>query len=253
MLNFENVAWLPAVIDLSDRFAARGYQLVVAGGAIRDHLLDRSPADVDLLSDARPAESSKLLESWSGNIGDIPRPFGVVECVHDGLLIQVVPFHTLECNTWPMPLSAIKGTNVEDHLACSDATINAIALRLVNLEIIDPFDGISDLGNRLLKTPVSPLVTVGNSPLLSLRIARFVADLSFSVDSDLLVTLRDTAMGVERGEPAFRDRLLERMLLSENPRAGVDFLIEAEVFGHLPAEWRHRLEEVRKIPSGVVE
>ena len=253
MLNFENVAWLPAIIDLSDRFAARGFELVVSGGAIRDHLLDRSPADVDLLSDAHPEESSKLLESWSGNIGDTARPFGVVECVHDGLLIQVVPYHTLECNTWPMPLSAIKGNNVEDHLACSDATINSIALRLVNLEVIDPFDGISDLENRLLKTPVSPWVTVGNSPLLSLRIARFVADLSFSVDSDLLVALRDTAIGVERGAPGFRDRLLERILLAENPHAGVDFLIEAGVFGHLPAQWRHKLKEVRKFPPGTVE
>lgn len=253
MLNFENVAWLPAIMDLYDRFAARGYELVVSGGAIRDHLLDRSPADVDLLSDARPEESSKLLESWSGNIGDTARPFGVVECVHDGFLIQVVPLHTLKCNTWPMPLSEIKGTNVEDHLACSDATINAIALRLANLEVVDPFDGISDLENRLLKTPVSPWVTVGNGPLLSLRIARFVADLSFSVDSDLLVALRDTAIGVERGEPGFRDRLLERILLSENPHAGVDFLIEAGVFGHLPAQWRHRLKEVRKSLPATVE
>ena len=253
MLNLENVAWLPAVIDLYDRFAARGYELVVSGGAIRDHLLDRSPADVDLLSDAHPEESSKLLESWSGNIGDTALPFGVVQCVHDGLPIQVVPFRTLECNTWPMPLSAIKGTNVEDHLACADATINAIALRLVNLEVIDPFDGISDLGNRLLKTPVSPWVTVGNGPLLSLRIARFVADLSFSVDSDLFVALRETASGVERAAPGFRDRLLERILVSENPHVGVDFLTEAGVFGHLPAQWRHRLNEARKFPPGTVE
>lgn len=253
MTNLENLAWLPVLKELSDRFAARGYELVLFGGAIRDHLLGRVPADLDLLTDARPEESSKLLEAWSGNIGDTPRPFGVVECVHDGVLVQVVPYRTLECNTWPRPLSEIKGTNVEDHLPCSDATINAIALRLANLEVIDPFDGMSDLENRRLRTPVSPWITVGNNPLLSLRIARFVADLSFSVDSELLVALRDTASGVERGTPGHRDPLLERILLAENPHAGVDFLIELGVFEHLPAQWRHKLKEARKSPAGTVE
>lgn len=247
-MNFGNVAWLPALKDLSDRFAARGYELVVFGGAIRDHLLERPPADLDLLSDARPEESLKLLEAWAGNVGDTIGPFGVVECVHNGMPVQVVPYRTLECNTWPMPLSEIKGNNVEDHLACLDATINTISIRLANLDVIDPFNGIGDLEKRLIRTPVSPRVSVGNNRLLALRIARFVAQLSFSVDSELVAALRETASGVANGEPGFRDQLLENILAVEDPRMAADFLTEVEVVEHLPAHWRQRLDEVRKLP-----
>ena len=253
MTDFGSIAWLPALKDLSDRFAARGYELVVFGGAIRDHLLDRQPSDVDLLSDARPEESLKLLEDWAGNVGDTIGPFGVVECVHNGMPVQVVPYRTLGCNTWPIPLSEVRGDNVEDHLACVDVTVNTVSLRLANLDVIDPFNGMGDLENRLLRTPTSPWVSVGNNRLLSLRIARFVAQLSCSVDSELVAALRDTAGGVANGEPGFRDRLLESILAVEHPRAAADFLDEVGVVEHLPARWRHRLDEVRKFPAASVK
>jgi poly(A) polymerase len=239
------IAWLPALVELSDHFAARGYELVVYGGAIRDHLLGRSPADLDLLSDARPEESAELLRAWAGNVEDTFEPFGLVECVHDGTLVQVVPYRTLECNTWPRPLSEITGTTVEDHLACLDVTINTIAVRLADLAVIDPFDGLDDVRNRLLRTPIPPRVSLGDNPLLALRIARFVAELSFSVDRELVAALRDTAPGVAYAEAGFRDHLLEKLLSTEHPRAGADFLTETGIAEHLPARWRHQLDEVR--------
>src|SRR5690349_20645831 len=252
-MTFGNTAWLPALEDLSDRYAACGYELVVFGGALRDHLLERPPSDLDLLSNARPEESSKLLEAWAGNVGDAIGPFGVVECVHNGMPVQVVPYRTLACNTWPLPLSEIRGNNVEDHLACLDATVNTISLRLANLDVIDPFNGMGDLENRLLRTPVSPWVSVGNNPLLALRIARFVGQFSFSVDGELVAALRGTASGVAKGEPGFRDRLLENILAVECPRAAADFLTEVGVVEHLPARWSHRLDEVRTSPPASVK
>ena len=252
MLNLAKLAWLPALKDLSDLFAAHGHELVVFGGAIRDHLLDRTPADVDVLSDARPEESSKLLEIWTGNVGDTTGPFGVVECVHDGLLVQVVPYRTLECNTWPRPLSEIIGNNVEDHLACLDVTINTTSLRLANLEIVDPFNGAADIENRLLRTPISPWVAVGNNSLLALRVARFVAQFSFSVDGELVAALRDTAGGVVNGEPRFRDQLLGSILAVEHPQKAVQFLAEVGIVEHLPSQWRRTLDEVRKLPPASV-
>ena len=216
-----------------------------------DHLLGRSPADLDLLSDARPEESAQLLRAWAGNVEDTFEPFGLVECVHDGTLVQVVPYRTLECNTWPRPLSEITGTTVEDHLACLDVTINTIAVRLADLEVVDPFDGLDDVRNRLLRTPIPPRVSVGNNSLLALRIARFVAELSFSVDRELVAALRDTPPGVAHGEPGFRDQLLEKVLSAEHPRAGADFLTETTgVAEHLPARWRHQLDEVRALSPG---
>ena len=117
------------------------------------------------------------------------------------------------------------GDRVEEDLARRDFTINAMALRLPELELIDPFDGIDDLSVHRLRTPLDPDVSFADDPLRMLRAARFIAKLELEPAPELVEAVRSghgrlSIVSAER----IRDEL-DKIMVLDVPSVALWFVV----------------------------
>ena len=108
-------------------------------------------------------------------------------------------------------------------------TVNAMALRVPSLEFVDPFGGASDLSKGILRTPVDPRQSFDDDPLRMMRAVRFVAQLGFTIEAStaeaiLSMVSRLDIVSAER----VRDEIT-KMLLSANPRAGIEAMVDSGI------------------------
>jgi poly(A) polymerase len=118
------------------------------------------------------------------------------------------------------------GSSLTDDLLRRDFTINAMALKLPSLELVDPFGGVRDLHATVLATPGSPEDSFSDDPLRMMRAARFASQLGIAVHDDVRSAMtrmaeRITIISSER----VRDELV-KLICGAHPRAGVDLLVE---------------------------
>ncbi len=229
-LNFE--VW-PEAIELGHMFADEGYELALVGGPVRDLLLHRKSHDLDFCSSARPEQFEHILRAW-GHDGfwDMGRKFGTLGAMRrrpDGTPVQV-EVTTYRSDTYDPDSRKPEvnyGDSLEGDLSRRDFTVNAMALRVPDLEFVDPFGGANDLAKGVLRTPVDPRQSFDDDPLRMMRAIRFVAQLGFSIEPETAqaiteMTERIRIVSAER----VRDELV-KMLLSTRPRAGVEALVES--------------------------
>ena len=117
------------------------------------------------------------------------------------------------------------GDDIEVDLSRRDFTINALALRLPDMELIDPFDGLGDLAAGRLRTPLDPEVSFGDDPLRMLRAARFAARFSLEPDPALTAAVermhgRLSIVSAER----IRDEL-DKMVMVDVPSLALWFVV----------------------------
>ena len=131
------------------------------------------------------------------------------------------------------------GERVEDDLARRDFTINAMALRLPELDLIDPFGGLADLSAHRLRTPLDPEMSFGDDPLRMLRAARFMAKLDLEPDPALVEAVRSghgrlSIVSAER----IRDEL-DKIVVVPTPSVALWFVVRTgladEFLPELPA------------------
>lgn len=131
------------------------------------------------------------------------------------------------------------GDSLEGDLSRRDFTVNAMALRVPDLEFVDPFGGANDLSKRVLRTPVDPRQSFDDDPLRMMRAVRFVAQLGFGIEpetAEAICTMADR-LGIVSAERV-RDELV-KLLLSDRPRAGIEAFVDSGladvVFPEIPA------------------
>jgi poly(A) polymerase len=138
------------------------------------------------------------------------------------------------------------GTSLEPDLARRDFTVNAMAARLPSLELVDPFGGLRDLRNQVLRTPGLPEDSFNDDPLRMMRCARLAAQLGFSVapeaqDAMTALAGRLTVVSAER----IKDEL-EKLMKAEGrdgPGRGITLLVDTGVADQVVPEIpRLRLE-----------
>jgi len=128
------------------------------------------------------------------------------------------------------------GDRIEDDLSRRDFTINAMALRLPDLELIDPFDGLVDLAARRLRTPLDPEVSFADDPLRMLRAARFIARLDLEPDPALVEAVR---AGHHRLSIVSAERIrdeLDKMLVVAVPSTALWFVVRTGLAGEFLPE-----------------
>ncbi|MGP9488244.1 CCA tRNA nucleotidyltransferase [Glutamicibacter sp. 287] len=219
---------LPSVIfELADRFVRAGHEISLVGGPVRDLYLGRVSPDLDFTTSATPEQTVKVISGWADNIWDVGREFGTIALKKGE--------HTLEVTTYRAdaydkdsrkPIVAF-GDNLHDDLYRRDFTMNAMALRLPELELVDPFDGVSSLRDELIRTPGSPDISFSDDPLRMMRAARFASQLRIEVSSEVRqamseMTERIDIISAER----VRDELI-KLINGADPRAGIDLLVDS--------------------------
>ncbi len=238
---------LDQVRPLAEAFDAAGFKLYLVGGIVRDQILGRQlgpEADIDLTTDARPEQTKELVAPLASAVWDQGARFGTIGAKIDGRIYEITT-HRAEAYTADSRKPTVEFSNaIEADLSRRDFTVNAMALRLPEPVLVDPFDGAADLAANRLRTPLAPEVSFGDDPLRMLRAARFIAGYHLEPDADLVAAVKEMAPRLEIvSAERIRDEL-DKLIVVDDPAAGLWFLVDtglAEQF--LPELPAMRLEQ----------
>lgn len=221
----------PRLAALTTAFAADGFELYLVGGSVRDAILGRLTTDLDYTTSARPDEIERIVRRHTAAVWDVGRDFGTIACrvVEDDGSSWVVEITTFRADAYD-PDSRKPIVEFGDHLGGDlirrDFTINAMALDVTTGELLDPFGGLNDIAAMLLRTPSAPEISFSDDPLRMMRAARFASQLSFRPAPDVVAAMKADAERIRIiSAERVRDELV-KLMLSDNPRAGLDLLVE---------------------------
>ncbi len=237
---------LEATAPVAERFEVAGKRLYLVGGPVRDVIAGRpgggepSPeADIDLTTDATPDEIELLVGDLAEAVWTQGRRFGTIGFLRAGRRFEITT-HRAEAYAPESRKPEVRfGNDIETDLSRRDFTVNAMALSLPELKLVDPFDGIGDIAARRLRTPLDPEVAFSDDPLRMLRAARFIAGYELEPDAALV-----KAVETERSrlEIVSRERIrdeLDKLLLLPVPTEGLWFIVRTglaeEFLPELPA------------------
>ena len=217
--------------ELGALFTAAGHELYLVGGSVRDALLGRELNDLDFTTDARPQQLQKLLRGWAEALWDTGIEFGTIGVAKAGQRIEITTFRADSYDQVSRNPEVVFGDRLDDDLVRRDFTVNAMAVRIVDVpggigEFHDPLGGLTALADRVLDTPSEPQVSFGDDPLRMLRAARFVAQLGFSVAPRVLEALIDMAPQLSRITVERVAAELDKLILGADPVAGIDLMVQ---------------------------
>ena len=247
---------------LGERFSDAGHQLALVGGPVRDAMLGRPIVDLDLTTDAHPAETERLLKGWADAVWDVGRAFGTIGARKGDWQVEITTYRSEAYDADSRKPTVSYGDNLVGDLGRRDFAVNAMAISLPSREFEDPFGGLVDLANGVLRTPGRAEDSFSDDPLRMVRAARFAAQLGFTCDPAVVAAMtsmaeRITIVSAER----VRDELV-KLILAPEPRRGLTLLVEtglAEyVLPELPAlalerDEHHRHKDVYEHTLTVLE
>jgi tRNA adenylyltransferase len=220
------IAESPVVARLAGAFADGGHELSLVGGPVRDALLGRPVHDLDFTTDARPDRILQLVKPIADAWWEIGRAFGTIGALIDGETVEITTYRTDSYDGETRKPEVEFGDTLSGDLVRRDFTVNALALRLPDVVLVDPAGGVDDLMARALRTPITPEVSFGDDPLRMLRAARFAAQLDFAVSDDTVAAMQEMAGRLEIvSAERIRDELV-KLLSSDHPRAGIRLLVD---------------------------
>ena len=224
---------LPVVVRLGQTFAAGGFSLYVVGGPVRDALLGEGSQDLDFTTNARPDDIERLLRRLNHTTWDMGRDFGTIgTMLRDGERSWQIEVTTHRADAYEAgtrkPIVAF-GDVIEADLVRRDFTVNAMAVSVVDGTFVDPYRGLDDLADHILRTPTSPEISFSDDPLRMLRAARFAARLQLRPEPDVIRAMTELAPRLEIvSAERIRDEFT-KLLLLDAPRVGLDLLVATGV------------------------
>ncbi|MWB97432.1 CCA tRNA nucleotidyltransferase [Agromyces seonyuensis] len=226
----------PAVSTLADAFEAGGHELALVGGPVRDAFLGRPVHDLDFTTDATPEQILGIVKPIAEAHWDIGRAFGTIGAKIAGETVEITTYRADAYDGASRKPDVVFGDSIEDDLVRRDFTVNALALRLPKLELVDVADGVGDLVAQVLRTPSAPEVSFGDDPLRMLRAARFASQLGFEVEAGTLAAMTELAPAIERiSAERVRDELA-KLLSTDDPIAGLRLLVDTGLAGFVLPE-----------------
>jgi len=218
----------PLASSLAQSFAEQGFRLALVGGPVRDALLGRLGNDLDFTTNAKPDETKKILKTWADNIWETGIEYGTVAGKRGDTTVEVTTYRSESYDPESRKPEVIYGDNILGDLSRRDFTVNSMALELTTKvpEFIDPYNGLTDLAQKIIRTPTTAENSFSDDPLRMMRAARFASQLGFEIAPDVLQAMKDMAgrisiISAER----IRDEFT-KLLMSTRPRVGITILVE---------------------------
>ena len=208
----------------------------IVGGYVRDLWMGRKvPTDIDFVTEGNGIELAKCVaKEINPNLKvSIFKTYGTAMFKHNGLDLEFVGARK-ESYAEDSRKPSVETGSLEDDQKRRDFTINALAISLNKKnfgELIDPFDGILDIQNKIIRTPLEPSHTYSDDPLRMMRAIRFASTLNFEIEENSLVAIKKEA---ERIKIVSMERIMvefNKIMLSEKPSIGLKLL---EQTGLLP-------------------
>ena len=196
MARLTALAASPAVARLTAAFESAGKELALVGGPVRDAFVGRPINDLDFTTNATPDEMLAIFAPIATATWDVGRDFGTIGAMVEGERIEVTTYRADEYDRETRKPTVAFGTRIEDDLRRRDFTVNAMALTLPGLTLVDPSDGFADLAAGVLRTPSPAAVSFADDPLRMMRAARFVAQLGMELAPDVSDALRNSVESI---------------------------------------------------------
>lgn len=203
-----------------------GYQSYIVGGCVRDLLLGIKPKDWDICTDAIP---EKVMEIFPKHY-----PTGLQHGTITIAMGEGIENH-FEITTFRVEGKYIDGRrpeevffvkNIEEDLSRRDLTINAIAYDPIADKIIDPFNGMQDLNQEIIRAVGIPSARFQEDGLRIMRVARFAARFGYQVEDKTLYGIK---MSLETLNKVSKERIsdeLSKILMTSHPSCGLQILSE---------------------------
>jgi len=213
----------------------------IIGGFVRDYLLDNKKSkDIDIVCIGSGIDVAKALKKNLPNSSKIQifKNYGTAMFTWNDMVLEFVGARK-ESYTSESRNPNIKIGSLKDDQKRRDFTINAMAISLNKSNfgtIIDPFDGINDLKNNLLKTPLDPNKTFSDDPLRMLRCIRFATQLNFTIEKN---SLKSIGLNRNRIEIVSKERIvdeLNKIISSQKPSIGFMILDQTGLLDQLLPE-----------------
>jgi poly(A) polymerase/tRNA nucleotidyltransferase (CCA-adding enzyme) len=211
------------VKELARCFRKAGFESFLVGGAVRDLLLKRDLADIDIATDATPEDVQRIFR----RVVPTGVRHGTVTVLLKGSKFEVTTYRTEgSYSDKRRPDSVNYVASIHEDLKRRDFTINGIAIDLESHSILDPHEGIADLEARLIRAIGDPVKRFSEDALRPLRACRFAAQLDFELEKRTALGIRETrgSIGVVSAE-RIRDELV-KTIQSNEPVKGFELMEE---------------------------
>ena len=217
--------------EISNLAASENTKIFIIGGFVRDLLLDNNnKKDVDFVVIGNGVDfAQKLAKSLKIKNINIYKTYGTAMFVYNDVEFEFVGARK-ESYKFNSRNPIVEQGTIEDDQKRRDFTINALAISLNKEnfgELIDPFQGINDLQNKIIRTPLNPDITFSDDPLRILRAIRFASQLTFNIEKKCFDAIKRNK---ERINIITAERIhteLNKILLSKKPSIGLNLLFSS--------------------------
>lgn len=240
-MNYKEALQHPIFKIISKSAKELNLESYVIGGFVRDYILKRgTPKDIDIVA---IGDGIKLAQQVAKSLPNKPKvqvfkTYGTAMLKYDDIEIEFVGARK-ESYTEDSRNPAVENGSLEDDQKRRDFTINALALDLSETHfgnLLDPFNGIQDLENKIIRTPLNPDITYSDDPLRMLRAIRFATQLNFTIEQKSVEAISRNS---ERIKIITNERIvteLNKILESETPSTGFLLLEKTGLLHHILPE-----------------
>ncbi len=208
---------------VTDELEKAGFEAFIVGGCVRDLLLKKTPKDWDITTNAKPEQIIAIFpktfyENTFGTVGVVNE-----ETTEESLkVIEVTPYRIEgEYSDNRHPDNVIFSQKIEDDLRRRDFTINSLAYSASKKKVINLFDGIKDIQDKLIRTVGDSESRFKEDGLRILRAVRFSAELDFEIDSDTEKSILENSNLLENiSKERIRDEFT-KIIISNRPMKGL--------------------------------
>ena len=201
-MNYKQALSAPIFEIISKSAEQLGFDSYVIGGFVRDFILDRgAKKDIDIVAIGSGIELAKRV---SKNLPNNPKvqifkTYGTAMIKYEGVDLEFVGARK-ESYTEDSRNPTVEDGTLEEDQNRRDFTINAMAISLNRAtygDLLDPFEGISGLRSKCIKTPLEPAITYSDDPLRMLRAIRFASQLDFTIEAGSLKAIKEQSQRIE--------------------------------------------------------
>lgn len=228
----KKIGTLPFIKLFSELAEKENLEVFIVGGFVRDIILNRDRSDIDILVVGDGTLFARKCADMLGisNV-NIFKTYGTAHFNYKGYEIEFVGARKESYSSESRNPEVTEGTFFDD-ISRRDFTINTIAVSINPNKfgnIIDTYNGLTDIENRIIKTPLDPKITFYDDPLRILRAFRFASQLNFEIDESLLKASRELS---QRLKIISQERITNefmKILESAKPSIGLKYIYDTGV------------------------
>lgn len=216
-----------------------GYEIYVIGGYVRDFILGKQSTDIDIMVLGDATEFAHIAaKKFKTELNAVYKNFGTaLLMVTDNGVEYKIEFASARKESYNRNSRKpeVVDANLEEDISRRDFTINTLAVSLNKKnygELIDLYNGVEDIRNGIIKTPLDPLKTFDDDPLRIMRAIRFASRLNFKIEEKTYQAIISMKDRLKEAEVVSTERITDeflQILMTDKPSIGLDLMFKTGV------------------------